>query len=250
MQSFRSGISTRLTTKPGVSWQRIGVLPIRSPSANAASNGSSSVSSARTISTSGISGAGLKKCMPTTRPGDDVAAAISVTESAEVLVARTASGRQILSSSAKSSRFGSSSSTIASITTSQSAKSASSVVSESRLDGVVARGLLELPLLGLAGEEVADPLARLLAELGRDLAADGVDPGLDAELRDPGTHRTEPDHPDLAHLSHGARCYLRVGGGTTAYDGLCLSVTSSRVPAPPRRRTGACVYQSQARPGD
>ena len=31
MQSFRSGISTRLTTKPGVSWQRIGVLPIRSP---------------------------------------------------------------------------------------------------------------------------------------------------------------------------------------------------------------------------
>ena len=28
-QSFRSGISTRLTTKPGVSWQRIGCLPSR-----------------------------------------------------------------------------------------------------------------------------------------------------------------------------------------------------------------------------
>ena len=33
-------------------------------------------------------------------------------------------------------------------------------------DRVVARRLLELPLLDLAGEEVADPLARLLAELG------------------------------------------------------------------------------------
>ena len=39
MQSFRSGIRTRLTTKPGVSWQRIGVFPIRSPNANAVSNG-------------------------------------------------------------------------------------------------------------------------------------------------------------------------------------------------------------------
>ena len=132
MQSLRSGIRTRLTTNPGVSWQRIGVFPIRSPNANAVSNGSSAVSSARTISTSGISGAGLKKCMPTTRSGRVVAAAISVTESAEVFVASTASGRQIRSSSAKSSRFGSSSSTIASITRSQSAKSSSWVVRASR----------------------------------------------------------------------------------------------------------------------
>ena len=36
-----------------------------SPNANAVSNGSSAVSSVRTISTSGISGAGLKKCIPT-----------------------------------------------------------------------------------------------------------------------------------------------------------------------------------------
>ena len=89
------------------------------------------MSSARTISTSGISGAGLKKCIPTTRSGRSVAAAISVTESAEVLVASTASGRQIRSSSAKSSRFGASSSTIASITRSQPARSARSVVRES-----------------------------------------------------------------------------------------------------------------------
>ena len=95
----------RFTTKPGVSWQRIGFLPIRSPTTNAVSIASSDDSSARTISTSGMSGAGLKKCMPTTRSGDDVAAAISVTESAEVFVARMQSGRTIRSSSANSAVF-------------------------------------------------------------------------------------------------------------------------------------------------
>ena len=76
--------------------------------------------------------------------------------------------------------------------------------------GFVARRLLELPLLDLAGEEVADPVAGLLAQLERDLAADRVDAGLDAELRDPGAHGTEPDHPDRAHL-HGARSYRGAG---------------------------------------
>src|SRR5438445_2524586 len=52
---------------------------------------SSEDSSARTISTSGINGAGLKKCMPTTRSGVEIAEAISVTESADVFVASTAS---------------------------------------------------------------------------------------------------------------------------------------------------------------
>ena len=70
--------------------------------------------------------------MPTTRSGDEVADAISVTESADVFVASTVSGRQIRSSSANSSCFGASSSTIASITRSQSARPASSVVSVSR----------------------------------------------------------------------------------------------------------------------
>ena len=47
--------------------------------------------SARTASTSGISGAGLKKCSPRQRSGRALAAAIAVTEMAEVLVASTAS---------------------------------------------------------------------------------------------------------------------------------------------------------------
>ena len=68
-------------------------MPSRSTTASAVATASRREdSSARTTSTSGISGAGLKKCIPTTRSGDDVAAAISVTDSAEVFVARTASG--------------------------------------------------------------------------------------------------------------------------------------------------------------
>ena len=68
-------------------------------------------------------------------------------------------------------------------------------------DRLVARGLLELPLLDLAREEVADPVARLLGELHADLAADRVEAGFDAELRDPGAHRAEPDHADFPDLA-------------------------------------------------
>ena len=141
-----------------------------------------------------MSGAGLKKCMPTTRSGVEVAEAISVTESAEVFVASTASARQTRSSSAKSSCFGASSSTIASITTSQSAMSPISVV---RRRPTRSRASLELPLLDLAREEMRDPVARPLAELEGDLATDGLDAGLDAELRDPAAHRAQSDDADL-----------------------------------------------------
>ena len=58
------------------------------------STASSELRSARTISTSGSSGAGLKKCIPITRSGRSVASAICETESADVFVARIASGRR------------------------------------------------------------------------------------------------------------------------------------------------------------
>ena len=54
-------------------------------------------------STSFITGAGLKKCIPTTLSGLFVTDAISVIERDEVFVASTTSGLQILSSSAKRS---------------------------------------------------------------------------------------------------------------------------------------------------
>ncbi len=68
--------------------------------------------------------AGLKKCRPRKRSGRPVAAAWSATESEEVLVAKNASGLTIASTSPHISSLPSRSSVIASITRSQSARSA------------------------------------------------------------------------------------------------------------------------------
>ncbi len=62
---------------------------------------SGAVTTVFTISTSFITGAGLKKCMPMTWFGRVVATEISVTDSDDVLVARIASGLQTLSSFAE-----------------------------------------------------------------------------------------------------------------------------------------------------
>ena len=51
---------------------------------------------------------------------------------------------------------------------------------------------------------MVDPPARGLAELRLDLAADHLEPGLQADLRDPGAHGAEPDDSDPRDL-HGAR---------------------------------------------
>ena len=123
-------------------------------------------------------------------------------------MARIASSAVIRSSSAKSSCFGSSSSTIASITRSQSARSATSVVSDSRSTAASRSACSELPLLDLARQEVRDPVARALGELHRDLAPDRLEAGLDGELRDPGTHRAEPDDADLPDLPRHGRAML------------------------------------------
>ena len=70
-------------------------MPSFSPNANAVSKAWSPLSSARMISTSGISGAGLKKCMPTTRSGVDTADAISVTDSADAVIATNTSALSV-----------------------------------------------------------------------------------------------------------------------------------------------------------
>jgi dipeptidyl aminopeptidase/acylaminoacyl peptidase len=68
---------------------------------------------------------------------------------------------------------------------------------------LLVRARLELPLLDLAAEEMPDPLPRLLRAGELDLAPDRLDPGLDAELRDPRAHRPEPDDSDLRDLHRG-----------------------------------------------
>ena len=69
-----------------------GSLPSRRARATASSTTDGSVTTVRTTSTSRCTGAGLKKCSPTTRPGSRVDAAISATDRLEVFVARIAAG--------------------------------------------------------------------------------------------------------------------------------------------------------------
>ena len=107
------------------------------------------------------------------------------------------------SSSAKSARLGSSSSTIASITTSQPARSATFVVSVNRAMASSRSLGSSLPFSTFRRQEVFDTAPGALSELRRDLAAHGLQPALDAELGDAGAHRSEPDDADLAHLRHG-----------------------------------------------
>ena len=75
---------------PGVSAATTGVLSSRRASDASASVTDGSVDGAGMISTSAMSGTGLKKCIPATRSGCAVAAAISATDSELVFVASDA----------------------------------------------------------------------------------------------------------------------------------------------------------------
>ncbi|CPU66102.1 Uncharacterised protein [Mycobacteroides abscessus] len=123
-----SRMSRRLTTNPGRSATSTAVLRSFFVMANAVARAASSVFAAWMISTSGIWATGLKKCIPTTRSGCCRSAAISVIDSADVLVSSTASGDRTPSSSAKTFFLSPRISVTASMTTSQPAKSPSSVV--------------------------------------------------------------------------------------------------------------------------
>ena len=94
-----NGRLQRLTRKPGPSTASITTLPIASPVARASARASSEDSSPATTSSSRISGAGLKKCIPTTRSGRLAALAIAVTSSEEVFVASTHSSETTSSDS-------------------------------------------------------------------------------------------------------------------------------------------------------
>ena len=78
-------------------------MPSRRAKASARSNVSGLVVTARTTSTSGMSGTGLKKCRPTKRSGRPVAAAMSPMERLEVLEAKIVAGGQMASSARQSS---------------------------------------------------------------------------------------------------------------------------------------------------
>ncbi len=98
-------------------------LPIASAVARAMASASSEESIPAMSSTSAMTGAGLKKCRPTTRPGSAAAGAIAVIGIDDVLEASTARGAT-RDSSANSSRLSSSDSGAASTISSQGASSA------------------------------------------------------------------------------------------------------------------------------
>ena len=90
-------------------------LPIARPVARATSSASGEESMPAMTSTRRMTGAGLKKCMPTTRPGSAAALAIAVMGIDEVLEASTALGAIALRA-ANSSRLSSRRSGAASMT--------------------------------------------------------------------------------------------------------------------------------------
>src|SRR5689334_21277137 len=75
---------------PGVSDATTGCFFQRRAVSNVRWTTARSLASHGTTSTSGMTGAGLKKCIPTTRPGVAQEEAIAATESDEVFVARIA----------------------------------------------------------------------------------------------------------------------------------------------------------------
>jgi hypothetical protein len=129
---FRYVNSSWLAMKPARSPHTTGDLPRRSASARTSSTTSGSVTTVRTSSTSGCTGAGLKKCIPTTLLGRWVRTDSSVIESDEVFEAKIVSAAQTLSRAANTSLLSSRRSGTASTTSATSPSCAMSVVTVTR----------------------------------------------------------------------------------------------------------------------
>src|SRR3712207_1523489 len=84
--SLRYGNSSALTRNPARSEHTTPVLRTPATTARAVARASGEVRMVRTTSTSGMIGAGLKKCRPTTSAGRFVAIAHSMTGSDDVVV--------------------------------------------------------------------------------------------------------------------------------------------------------------------
>src|SRR5262249_32960169 len=103
--------------------------------------------------------------------------------------------------------------------------------------GRVAFLLREPPLLDATRQVPVDRCSSAFAELLTDLAADGLEARLRADLCDPGPHRPEADHADLADLVH-ARASTQ-WKTTSPCPGSNCGTTSSRAGSRPQsRRSG------------
>jgi hypothetical protein len=108
-----------------------------------------------------MTGAGLKKCSPTTSAGRSVAIAHSMTGSDEVVVASTTPGLQISSSDAKTAVLTPNSSTTASTTRSTSASSSSDADQRTRRSAASRSASVSLPFTtALSSERTSFSRAR------------------------------------------------------------------------------------------
>ncbi len=164
----------------------------------------SSVARPLTTSTSRICGTGLKKCMPTTRPGTFSPAASAVIDSDDVLEARIVAGVTIFSSSRRSVRFSPRSSTIASTTRSALTQSPSAWTATMRAPLAAASAASSLPFAASACSDCAIARTRLLRAPHPGVEEPHRMSGLRRDLRDARTHRPGADDGD--------RCLARQGG--------------------------------------
>ncbi len=171
-------------------------LPSFCANVSTSSTTSGSVTTVRTISTNFMTGAGLKKCSPTTLPGRPVATAISVTDSEEVFVARMVSGRHSPSSRPKIERLRSRCSGTASTTRSASARASSVGGVGDPVEQPLPLRLAELAARDRPCRGVLDVGARLPDGTLVDFHRDDVQPVAGEHLDDPGAHRAQPDDAD------------------------------------------------------
>ena len=190
-----NGRSQRLTRKPGPSPASITWRPIARPSSRVVSSAASPDCSPATTSTSFITGAGLKKCMPTTRSGPGTPAAISVTLSDEVLVASTQSSRTTSATLPNSERLSSSDSGAASITMSASASAASSGAASTG----PAAPASSRPFSTSRSSRSAIPASPRSSAVGVGVVDERARARRRGELRDAGAHRAGAEDPDDGH---------------------------------------------------
>ena len=156
-----------------------------------------------TISTSGSTGTGLKKCSPITLCGCDVSAPSFMIGTEDVFEARKAASGSSSSSRLNRSRLRRSSSTIASIAASAPSTSSSDAVKARRSRAASRSSSAELAGAHAAVERLRDRRARLLDPAGVDLDHRDVDARARAHLRDPRAHEAATDDSD----SHGRARY-------------------------------------------
>ena len=201
----------RLPTNPGQLPTTTPTLPSRLASACAAAIVSGVVVAPRTISTSRITLAGLKKCVPMTACGRVVTPASASMSSVDVLVASSAPGRATASSCASTSFLSAMLSNTASMITSALSKPRVPHLCRDPADALGRRLGREAPLLHRAVVVLADgghrPVEAGLLGVGEH---DG-DAGVGARHGDAAAHRAGADDRDRGDRRH-RRCPCRRPG--------------------------------------